>query len=324
MATENTTKQSNYDSTGRNISEEVFDPSAGPAAGLYTSKYTLGSNYGLVYPKNLGSSKRGHAVFFDIYEINPVTLEELNKKVTGLFTSDAAPDEKSKQPVENQTNKKTEPSGLTPLIQATNQISVNTRTKNNISSTIALYMPEAINFNYNAQYGNLNLASAAAAVPLVGGAAGAITSTLGGNEAVRLGLSAAGYVFNPQQQVLFEGIDFRSFQLSFTFTPTSEDETRNVNAIIKAFRYHAAPQIGGVGGFFFIPPSVFQISFRYDGKVNPNINLIKRSVLTDVDVNYAPNGWSAFDGNGAPTQTTMTLTFKEIILVDKTEIKKGY
>jgi len=139
-----------------------------------------------------------------------------------------------------------------------------------------------------------------------------------------LAMSAAGYVFNPQQQVLFEGIDFRPYEMTFTFTPSSPDETRNVNAIIKTLRYHAAPQIGGVGGFFFIPPSVFNVSFRYNGKVNPNINLLKKSVLKSVNVNYAPNGWAAFEGNGAPVQTVVSLQFQEIVLVDKTQINQGF
>ena len=200
---------------------------------------------------------------------------------------------------------------------------ISTRTKDNSVATIALYMPETLNFNYDATYNSLSLSSAINSVPLVGGVSSAITSIME-NSAVKLAMNAAGYVFNPQQQVLFEGIDFRPYEMSFTFTPSSPEETRNINAIIKTLRYHAAPQIGGVGGFFFIPPSVFNVSFRYDGKVNPNINLLKRSVLKNVNVNYAPNGWAAFEGNGAPVQTTMTLQFQEIVLIDKTQIKQGF
>jgi len=202
-------------------------------------------------------------------------------------------------------------------------VSVTSRTRDNSIATIALYMPETLNFDYDATYNQLNLATAVNATPLSSLGPAAITSFME-NAATKLAMSAAGYVFNPQEQVLFEGITFRTYAMNFTFTPSSIEETNSVNSIIRTFRYHAAPQIGGVGGFFFIPPSVFNVSFRYNGKVNPNINLLKRSVLERVEVNYAPNGWAAFEGNGAPIQTTMSLQFKEIVLVDKTQIKEGF
>ena len=83
------------------------------------------------------------------------------------------------------------------------------------------------------------------------------------------------------------------------------------------------PLIGGVG-FFFVPPSIFEVTFMYNGAENPNINKLKRCVLTDVNVNYAPNGtWSTHD-DGSPVQTSLTLSFKEIELVDRTAVEAGY
>jgi hypothetical protein len=330
--TNQTATQTKYDTIN---SEPAFDPSEGPAADLYTPKYTLGSSYGLVYPKDLESSRRGHAVFFEIYEVSPLTFSDVSKSVSQFISSGikAAGDAAATATNLKNYQQAFSQDSIGSYVEAipgsnrsteTNQIQFNTRTKQNTVATVALYMPETVNFSYEAQYDQLSLSSAASALPLVGWIAQGATSMLDSNEAARLGLSAAGYVFNPQQQVLFEGINFRSYDMSFTFTPSSEDETRNVNAIIKTFRYHAAPAIGGVGGFFFTPPSVFDVSFRYNGKTNPNLNLIKRSVLEKVDVNYAPNGWAAFEGNGAPIQTVMTLSFKEIVLVDKAEIKKGF
>jgi len=314
------------------ISQAVFDPSAGPAADLYTSKYTRSSNYSLAYPKDLESSKRGHAVYFDIYETSPVSFKEALSKV-GLSSSDpTVNDESGGHTVSNPAETTTESIGTTAKNFVTSvvksaisptAVNIAPRTKENSVATIALYMPETLNFNYDATYNSLNLATAINSTPLSSLGPAAITSFME-NSAVKLAMSAAGYVFNPQQQVLFEGINFREYEMNFTFTPSSAEETNSVNAIIKTLRYHAAPQIGGLGGFFFIPPSVFNVSFRYNGKVNPNINLLKRSVLKSVNVNYAPNGWAAFEGSGAPVQTTMSLQFQEIVLVDKTQIKQGF
>jgi hypothetical protein len=45
--------------------------------------------------------------------------------------------------------------------------------------------------------------------------------------------------------------------------------------------------------------------------------------ITGIDVNFAPNGWSTYS-DGAPVQTTMTVTFRENALVDRNKIKEGY
>ena len=198
------------------------------------------------------------------------------------------------------------------------------KTKTIPSGSVTLYMPETLEFNYHAQYNNLSLSTAAGSLPGVGSLANAVTSYLKDNAAAKLGLNYAGYVFNPQEQLLFESIDFRSFGMSFTFTPFSRQEAQDIKGIIQKFRESAAPEIvNASAGFFFNPPSVFQITFLNRGQENPNINKLKRCVLENVDVNYAPNGWASHD-DGAPVQTTLTLQFREIELVDKAAIKQGY
>jgi hypothetical protein len=76
-------------------------------------------------------------------------------------------------------------------------------------------------------------------------------------------------------------------------------------------------------GLFYKVPDKFKIKFMYDGQENTNVHKIAECVLTSVIVNYAPNGWVAFEG-GAPVQTTMTLQFQEIEIIDKTRINEDY
>lgn len=326
-------------------SQTVFDPSAGPAADLYTSKYTRSSNYSLSYPKDLESSKRGHAVYFDIYEISPLFFESAIKSAETFLaggTDSSTPDTRADENGIGTTGATTQNVPAAPQFGSTlgnfitgagkiikgivspDQKNINPRTKDKSVATIALYMPETLNFNYDAEYNSVTTLAGAISSVLLSDKNPTGISSFMDNSALKLAMSAAGYVFNPQQQVLFEGISFRTYEMNFTFTPSSLEETNNINAIIKTLRFHAAPEIGGVGGFFFTPPSIFNVSFRHNGKVNPNINLLKRSVLKNVNVNYAPNGWAAFEGNGAPVQTTMALQFQEIVLVDKKEINKGF
>ena len=193
-------------------------------------------------------------------------------------------------------------------------------------AVIALYMPETMTFTNEAQYdGSTTLASAAGSLPVVGDLIKNVTSTLNENDALKLGLNKMGYVFNPQKQMLFQGIEFRQFNMSFTFTPYSSKEAQDVKEIIKLFRKWSAPQkTQAAGGMFFNPPAVFQVDFKFNNSQNLNIPKLKDCVIESVEVNYSPNGiWSAHS-DGAPVQTTVTLSLKEMDLVDRTDIENGY
>jgi hypothetical protein len=124
--------------------------------------------------------------------------------------------------------------------------------------------------------------------------------------------------------MLFQGLEFRQFNMTFTFTPYSQDEAEAVRSIIQTFRKWSAPKISeSFGGMFLVPPALFNIEFRYKGAINQNIPRLKRCVVEFVDVNYAPNGWSAH-GDGAPVQTQMTIQFQEIELIGRAAVDEGY
>ena len=55
-----------------------------------------------------------------------------------------------------------------------------------------------------------------------------------------------------------------------------------------------------------------------------HINKIARCALTSVAVAYGGDRFNTFQGTDAPVQTNLTLQFKEIELVTKTEMEKGY
>ena len=52
-------------------------------------------------------------------------------------------------------------------------------------------------------------------------------------------------------------------------------------------------------------------------------SIVLLQALKNVDVNYAPNGWSAYR-DGAPVQTTLTLGFEEIVLIDRDKVEQGF
>ena len=137
-------------------------------------------------------------------------------------------------------------------------------------------------------------------------------------------LKAEGYSINPQLQLIYTGVGLRTFSLSFVFTPKSKDEAQTVAKIIKMFKYHFSPGLQkgkdtSSNSMFLEAPSVFGIQFKINGIENDYLPKYGDCVLENIDVNYAPNGWAAFE-DGAPVQTTLNLQFKETEIVDKARI----
>lgn len=319
--------------------------STGPLNALYQNKYVPTS---YKFPLNLDADAgSSHIIQFSINETNGSTVTPQSDS-TGVTTG------------VNITSSN-------PSVEKTGKSEARTwqpeRTR--ISNTISLYIPDTMSTSYSFNYNETSLAEGLQDIGNGLGSAGNALSTLGGegnigikaltgftgsvisgtggfinglinaaqSSAGKLAASKLGVAFNPRKQVLFEGLDFRTFNFAFTFSPTNAQESQAANDIVRLFKYHAAPTIqsGAVQGFFFIPPSSFTIEFLYNnydsvnqqGNIvtNPYLPKIAECVLTSVDVNYAPNGiWSAFDGTGAPTQIQLNLAFKEIELIDKTLI----
>lgn len=307
----------------------------GPLSLMAKSKY----DYSLVqYPADLNAEgAKGHSVIFQISNVKSVDLAQLGQEAA-TFTTKAfensgvikkAVGDTIKEGVEvfNATKQAIKEKGVVGTLQDIGSKAQNLLATQKIpQKTVTLYMPDTMDFTQIAAYDNVSIADAADALPLgkIGRGVSAITGFIQKNDAARLAFSKVGYTFNPQQQVLFNGIDFRSYNLQFTFTPRSARESEKVHEIIKTFRLYAAPTImTAAGGFFFTPPGIFNLTFMSNGEENMNINRVTDSVLESVEVNYAPNGWSAHK-DGAPVQTTMSLSFKEIILVDRAKIEQGY
>jgi len=313
----------------------------GPLGALFGSVF---GRTDLQYPRDLQSATRGHVIQFQINEIEPAKYEEIEKFGINAFNSvtQAATDKASelKNSVQQEGLLKTAGNQIDKGIDALKNTAIgvgdilsgntgaskllnltNPRTK--IVGTISLYIPDSINFQYNAQYERMSLMDAASQLPLIGKAAQFVTQTLNTGPAKLIG-RGLGYAFNPQQQILFEGIDFRTYTMSFTFTPYSRQEANDVAKIIRLFKAHSAPRIANGGaGMFFVPPSQFKVKFLFNGSENTKISKIATSVIESIDVNYAPNGY-ATTSDGSPVQTTISISFKEIELITRERIEQGY
>ena len=143
--------------------------------------------------------------------------------------------------------------------------------------------------------------------------------------------AVTGTVTNPLLEMIYKSPNFRQFQFDFTFYPRDEKEAYEVQKIIDSFRFHQAPEfVKGTQGFL-IPPSEFDIRFYYGGHQNPNIPQIATCVLTNIDVNYAPNGWTAYEipgeskpelgRTGMPVSIQLGLQFTEKVYLTKGDFR---
>tara|TARA_B100000035_G_scaffold192243_1_gene164106 strand:+ start:42 stop:1250 length:1209 start_codon:yes stop_codon:yes gene_type:complete len=134
---------------------------------------------------------------------------------------------------------------------------------------------------------------------------------------------------NPFMEVLFTSMNIRTFTYNFNFAPRNEDETAEVQKIIQLFRYHMAPELQGANSRYLTLPSEFDIHYMYHGAdgtsyENDYFNRIATCVLENVAVNYTPGDKVRTFQDGAPTQITMGLTFRETELLTKERINQGY
>lgn len=211
---------------------------------------------------------------------------------------------------------------------------------------IALYMPDTLQFDFRQNYDELSLTSnlaglvgVSAADQIMNGlngqkildavkAYGSMAAAKAGGDIGRAGaFLAVGAVVNPMLEVIYKSPSFRSFDYVFKFYPRSEREAVEVQKIINLLQYHQAPELKTDGsGALLIPPSEFEVKFYYSGKENDNIPKVGACVLRSIQVNYAPQGWSAYEvpgqsatlgGTGMPVGIEMALSFQEVTYLTK-------
>jgi hypothetical protein len=157
---------------------------------------------------------------------------------------------------------------------------------------------------------------------------GAVEALTGNEGAIPLANKVFGRADNPFVEVFFNTMNIRTFTYNFNFAPRNEDETMEIQQIIQLFRFHMAPDLQEVNSRYLTLPSEFDIHYMYkanDGQSYENdyYGRIGTCVLENVTTNYTPNGVKSF-ADGAPTQITMSLTFRETEVLTKEKINAGY
>lgn len=131
------------------------------------------------------------------------------------------------------------------------------------------------------------------------------------NQAAKGAQAGLGVARNPYLAAVFEGVNFKSHNFSFTLTPRSQYESETLQAIIGLFRNAMLPTMSKLR-YYYDYPKQFGITFMDESFLFD----IKTSVLTQFDVNYHSKGPSYHNVSGkkAPVEVTLNMNFLETVV----------
>ena len=132
-------------------------------------------------------------------------------------------------------------------------------------------------------------------------------------------MMAEGKAINPHMAVMFNDVKFRNFQFQYRLIARNVWESDAIKELIHTLKYHMHPALED-GTLTFGYPEEFDIEFSRT--IQPYLFKIKRSVLTDISVNY--NGENMplfFEDTQAPVVIDLTMSFAETKILTKKDFE---
>lgn len=119
-------------------------------------------------------------------------------------------------------------------------------------------------------------------------------------------------------EMIFNGIDYRTFSFTFKFTPRSRKESDVVNNLLHAIKDGMLPtRVSTKSIAAYQVPHEFVIRFMKGTKINPYLDQIGLCACTGVDIDYGSDKFSTH-ASGDPVSIDATLTFRELELMERT------
>ena len=153
--------------------------------------------------------------------------------------------------------------------------------------------------------------------------------------------STRGIVINPNAELLYDAPEMREIGMIFKMIPQSREEAINIRKICQAFRKAALPHWGAKGGElvenveglkkdtsidqtregnWIRVPNLCKFTFMKGATEHPYITQFKPCAISNVEVNYTPDGTYATYEDGAPIATELRVNFMETKLIFSQEI----
>ena len=222
--------------------------------------------------------------------------------------------------------------------------------------SILLFMPEDVNTQYGANWGgvgtgigqrgfaevvgsrekNLGKMWSATKDTFTGGlvidgyavAKNMMNLTMGGNmTADQLISGVSGRIINPNVELMYEAPELRGFNLNFKMMPRDPQEGRDIFGICQTLKKAMLPSWGGkikdsdkgVGSLLTLP-KIVSVKFMTGNVLNKYVTQYKPCAITNVSINYTPDGSYATYQDGSPVATLLSIQFKELKLVFEQEV----
>tara|TARA_R110000787_G_scaffold76653_1_gene168811 strand:+ start:980 stop:2101 length:1122 start_codon:yes stop_codon:yes gene_type:complete len=328
-----------------------LDLSKSPVAhmGPEANPYSYGSLY---YPQETAQLGEGHYIIFDIIENTDTRYGGSGDFFDMKKMYPASMGTVGEGRLTNQERgKRLQKQGFQASDKILRKQTTGMDTKTNaysdrIADSIILYTPSTgTKFDYKVSYGNtdtglaglasglLDIKSLSEALSVAGGVGKTFIEGIG-KAAIEIALPGFGAAIdkglgrsiNPNAELVFESVPFRSFAFPFEFSPKNEKEKEDIQKILSMFKFHMMPEKAGEG--YLTAPAQFQITYMYRDGANMYIPKISRCALTDMSIDYSPEGvFTTFKGDdkgAAPVLTTMNLSFTEMEIMTKETIAIGH
>jgi len=221
-------------------------------------------------------------------------------------------------------------------------------------TVIGLYMPPSVNVSYSMDYerGEVGAmgetisnivksiqagATYGAAIKSAAGPAltAAKQKAISATDAVVPGVKdlvaiERGVIITPRTELMFRGISRRQFSFEFNFIPKDRKESKIVHQIVQKFKEGMTPHFNLASTIREMTiPDVFQIDYMHITKQNSYLNKIGKCYLEKMDVTYGGDKFVTYDDAGdgegpPPQQTKITLSFKELEVMDRSKVSAGF
>lgn len=119
---------------------------------------------------------------------------------------------------------------------------------------------------------------------------------------------------NPRNEFLFDGVNNRSFNMSWKFIPKDAKESETIRLILEKMKLYMHPELDeSTSGKFYIFPAIFDISFMAGSVENEYLHRASSCALTNMTVNHNAAGMASFfDGTNAPFAYEVMMQFTEL------------
>ena len=221
--------------------------------------------------------------------------------------------------------------------------------------SIILFMPQDVSTSYATNWGGKEFGSASAGIlkavggkdivggflegvsSLPAGVQGLLSDTMskvlsGANQSISqddiLGSTTA-KIKNPNVELLFGGPRIRNVGFKFKMSARTENEAKQIHNICHTFKMESLPAFGNAAGDGNVPkdstaftnfikvPDLVRMKLMKGGELHPYLSQYKALALTNVDINYTPDGSYATYIGGYPAAVELSIQMAETKIVYK-------